>query len=128
MSRPTFAVRAERHGKWWLLTVPELPGVVSQVKSLAQADEHVREAIAFVSKRTPDSFDIVVDPQLPDDVAAEALEARLAVRRAEEELAKAAQASRAVARKLKAMGLSGRDAGAVLGISQQRFSQLVAES
>jgi len=88
---------------WWLLTVPEVPGVVSQVKARHQADEYVPEAIAFVPGVEPDAFAITVDPQLPEDVA-QALEARAAVRGAEEEQAKAAAALRLVARRLKSRG------------------------
>lgn len=124
----THTVRAERHGAWWLLTVPEVPGVVSQVKSLAQADSYAREAIAFVLKTEPDSFNLMIDPQLPESLAAEATAVKLATRRAEEEQANAAAAARALARRLKALGLSGRDAATVLGISQQRFSQLLADN
>lgn len=33
----TYQVEAKRHGKWWGLYVPEVPGAISQVRTLADA-------------------------------------------------------------------------------------------
>ena len=43
-----FRVRAVRSGNWWSITVPELPGVFSQVKRLDQVEAMAREAIAMM--------------------------------------------------------------------------------
>ncbi|MFC7488794.1 type II toxin-antitoxin system HicB family antitoxin [Knoellia sp. CPCC 206453] len=44
----TYTVNAEKHEGWWMLTSPDAPGAVSQVRVLSQAEDHAREAIAFV--------------------------------------------------------------------------------
>ncbi len=63
--RPTYEMLATRSGRWWGLTVPDVPGVVSQVRSLRDADEYVREAVAFVLDVDPESFDPSCDRGLP---------------------------------------------------------------
>jgi hypothetical protein len=71
----TYTVHAVRGQGWWGLTVPEVPGAVSQVRSLASAEECVREAIAFVAGLDPGSFAVEVVPQLPGSLAEEVAQA-----------------------------------------------------
>lgn len=121
----TYTVRAERHAPWWLLTVPEVPGVVSQVRSLAQAEEYAREAVAFVLDVSPDSFDLELVPEVGHGLSLAARKAREATRDATQAQERAAAQTRDVARRLKAEGLTGRDVAKVLGVSEQRASQLI---
>jgi predicted RNase H-like HicB family nuclease len=55
--RMTYRVRAQRDGRWRVLSVPDVPGALSQVRSLADAKDWIREAIAAVVNVDPDSFD-----------------------------------------------------------------------
>jgi predicted RNase H-like HicB family nuclease len=64
----TYTVHAVRSQGWWGLTVPEVPGAVSQVRSLASAEEYVREAIAFIAG-TPGQLRRRRGPQLPGALA-----------------------------------------------------------
>ena len=42
----TYHATAERDGSWWAVSVPELPGVFTQGRTWAQAEEMARDAIA----------------------------------------------------------------------------------
>jgi hypothetical protein len=50
----SYRVRAEREGKCWLLTVPELD-IMTQARRLTEADEMVRDSSlpGSISPRTP---------------------------------------------------------------------------
>ena len=52
--RHEYTVEARRSGGWWALTVPELPGVHSQVRRLEQAEAMIKDAIAL-------AFDVELD-------------------------------------------------------------------
>lgn len=125
VTRPTYTVRAERAGRWWGLTVPDVPGVVSQVRNLKQAEEYAREAIAFVADIPEDSFDILIEPDLPKKVLSNVRRVHALQQRAEAAQREAAEASRESVRELVRAGLTGADAARVLGVSAQRVSQLV---
>lgn len=123
-----YEVRAERHGRWWLLTIPEVPGAVSQVRNLAQAEEYAREAVAYVLGAEPDSFRLTVTPVLPEDLADEVREARAAASELEALSTRVSRLSRKAAADLRSAGLTGADTAAVLGVSPQRVSQLLKAS
>jgi len=126
VSRPTYRVNAEKHDGWWLLTSPQVPGAVSQVRRLTAAHEHAREAIAFVLDVRPDSFDLDVIPSLGGTLDREVSLARQAVTAAAAAQLEAANQSRKVVAALAKKGLSGAEVAAVLRLSPQRVSQLLA--
>lgn len=109
-----------RSGDWWAITVPQIKGVFSQARRLDQVESMAREAIALMLDVAPDSFDVEIQPDLPQEVS-RARKARTALREAEKS---ADQATTAAARTLLARGYTVRDVGALLGISPQRVSQL----
>jgi predicted RNase H-like HicB family nuclease len=61
----TYKVTAACEGGWWTIEVPEIPGVFSQARHLNQAEEMARDAIALMLDVPEDSFDVVVEAQLP---------------------------------------------------------------
>ena len=125
--KPSYRVDAERHDGWWLLTSPDVPGAVSQVRRLAAADEHAREAIAFVLDVEPDSFDVTVVPVLGRGLTDVVAATREAVRLAAQAQLLAAEKSReVVAELIDKEHLSGAEVAAVLGLSPQRVSQLAS--
>jgi uncharacterized protein YggE len=82
-----------------------------------------------MSRNLPaDSFNVDVMPEVGDGLDQAAIEAREAVRAAEEAQRDAAARSRSVARQLKQKGLTGRDIAALLQLSPQRVSQLLRPS
>lgn len=118
----TYTAVCRRSGGWWAISVPELKGVHTQARRLDQVEGVVREAIALFLDVAPDGFEVVVKPEVPDEVD-QARQARRALRHAEES---AERATRAAAEALIKQGLTVRDAGILLGISPQRVSQITS--
>lgn len=122
--RPVYRAVAERDGSWWAIRVPDLRGVYSQARRLADVEAMVRDAIALVLDVAPDTFDVSVEPVLGGDAAGLVeqaltgrLEAERAVRRASEQL-------RVAVDRLAASGLTVRDIAHLLGLSHQRIAQV----
>lgn len=113
-------------GKNWGLTCPQVPGAVSVVRRLSDAEEHMREAVAFVAGVAPDSFDLKVRPRLSDEVDKEIREIRSLAAHADQLQREAGERMRVLVRQLKGQGISGADLATILGVSQQRVSQLAA--
>jgi len=124
--KPTYKVSAVRSGRWWAIEVPELRGAFSQARRLDQVESMAREVIALMLEVPEDSFDVVVEPDLSSIGAVrEAIEAALH----ERERANAAQdaastAMRHAVSEVRASGYTSRDAGLLLGVSNQRISQI----
>nr|WP_300339872.1 hypothetical protein [Actinomyces sp.] len=121
----TFTVTAERgRGDWWVLEAPEV-GAVSQVRRLDQAEEEMREAIAYLAALSQDEVTVDLVPVLPEAYTSAAARAEESRRVAAEATRAAAEASRAAARSLREAGLTLRDVGTIMGVSHQRAAQLV---
>ena len=119
----TVRVSAERGNGVWVLESSN--GAVSQVRSLSQAENEMREAVAYLAGVPVFEVAIVVDvitPEAYQVAARQAERLRADVAAAQEQLA---EAQRAAARALVGAGFTYRDAGAVMGISHQRVAQLV---
>jgi predicted RNase H-like HicB family nuclease len=119
---PVYRAVAERDGSWWAIRVPELRGVYSQARRLADVEAMARDVIALVLDVVPDSFDVSVEPVsdaagLVEQALAGRLEAERAARRASEQL-------RVAVERLSASGLTVRDIAHVLGLSHQRIAQV----
>ena len=56
----SYAVLAERSGRWWAISVPELPGVFSQARRRDQIEAMARDAIALYLDVPLDSFAVSV--------------------------------------------------------------------
>lgn len=118
-----YSVLAKRWARGWEL---HIDGVgVTQSSSLREAEPMVRDYIALDTGEGPDSFDVVITPQVGHGLDEETLATREAVAGAEEARRYAAARSRTTASRLRDAGLSGRDIAVVLGISPQRVSQLL---
>jgi predicted RNase H-like HicB family nuclease len=120
-----YTARAERdEGGWWVVTVPELPGVFTQARRLDRVDELARDAIALWLEVPTQGIDVAVEASVPDldEEIAETTRARRQVEQLRDE---AGRRSRHLARELAARGLTVRDIGQVLGVSYQRASQLL---
>lgn len=125
-----FTVTAERGagGRVWVFQCVEHPGAISQGRKLAEADDLMREAIAFVAEVDPGEVEIELDVQLPAEVKVEILETRQRVEQLEEIQQEVAAASRALAYSLvHDQGLTGVDTAKILGVSEQRVSQLTSK-
>jgi len=122
--RPAYRAVAERDGSWWAIRVPELRGVYTQARRLADVEAMARDAIALVLDVGPDTFDVLVKPVLVGD-AGGLVEQALAGRLEAERAARRASAQLRVAvDRLSASGLTVRDIAHILGLSHQRIAQV----
>ncbi len=127
-TRRSFTARCRRSGAWWAIDVPELRGVYSQARRLDQVEAMARDAIALFLDVSDDSFDIILQPVLPEDLEADLEAAKTARSRADAAGREAQDAVRSVTRRLhEELGLTVRDAGAILGVSHQRAQQLLQD-
>lgn len=126
MAVTRYTVTAERSGRWWALQCVEVPGALSQVTRLDQADQ-IREAIAFVAGVDEDSIEIHLQPVLPEGVTQHLAQAAALREEADQAKGAAAREVRQAAGELSQAGLSMRDIGSVLEVSYQRAHQLVSE-
>ena len=111
----------------WVADIPAVAGCHTQGRTIEQARERIREALAaLVGDREAARAELVDDVELPAQVRRLVNVARK--RRAEaettEQIARGAtvQAARALAK----AGLSLRDVGALLGVTRQRAHQLLS--
>jgi predicted RNase H-like HicB family nuclease len=128
--KPNYRVSAVRSGRWWAIEVTDLPRVFSQARRLDQVESMARETIALMLNVPEDSFEIVVEPDLSSlgDVR-EAVEAALRAReRASAAQDAASSAMRHAVSEIRGSGYTSRDAGLLLGVSNQRISQIERES
>jgi predicted RNase H-like HicB family nuclease len=122
-----YTARAERSGKWWAISVPEVKGAHSQARRLDQVEDMARDAIAGVLDVPMRSFEVQVEVHMPvalDKAVREAIERR---RSAEEAGELASESLRRAASLLVADGLTVRDAGHVLHVSHQRVGQVTSK-
>ena len=120
----TYTVTAERSGKWWVLQADELPGAITQVARLDQADQ-IKEAIAFVGKLPESEVEIRLRPVVSEAVTRRLEQVRELRARADAAKAAAALEWSQVAKVLSSEGFTMRDVGTILGISHQRAQQLI---
>jgi len=125
MSRKTYHVDAYQIDKWWSLQVQEMPNAMSQVKSLDQAEEWIREAINTVSDEPEDSFDVVIIPVVGEELEAALAEAREFAAELDQFQQRMARMSRSVVHDLSKLNIKGKDIAAILKVSPQRVSQLL---
>ncbi len=112
----------------WIATVRGVAGCHTYGRTIEEARRRVREALA-TAVDDADSAALVDNVKLPKPIEREVKRARRLRRDVEERSARAGAAARKAARALlKDMGLSVRDAGALLGMSGQRVQQLVADT
>ena len=129
MVKPTYAIRAVRSGRWWAIDVRELRNVHTQARRLDQVESMAREAIAVSLQAPDDSFDVAVQVDMPSLGALQPTveQARRAREAADHAQAKAAAAVRQAVLEIRAAGYTSRDAGMLLGYSNQRISQIEQE-
>jgi predicted RNase H-like HicB family nuclease len=110
-------------GDAWLVHIKGISGCHTYGRTLRQAEERIREALAVWLGQEPDRLEITSDwPRELVKIAAEVADAREAATASVE---RAGAATISAAKQLERMGLSRRDAAAVLGISHQRVQQLL---
>ncbi|MGD0247875.1 MAG: type II toxin-antitoxin system HicB family antitoxin [Candidatus Limnocylindrales bacterium] len=124
--RPVYTATAVRSGRWWAIEVPDVSGVYSQARRLNQVETMAREAIALILNVPEGSFDVKVEPQIGTlGGLGQAIEEALRARRLAEEAQDASSAAmRHAVSEIRNSGYTARDAGMLLGVSNQRISQI----
>ena len=122
----TYAVVAEREPGWWIVHVPELD-VTTQARRVSEIDRNAREAIAVWLDADIADVAVTVELSTPAPVRKEMEEARQLLQQANGLQERAGDlAGDAVRILIEDLGLTMRDAAAVLGVSHQRVAQLAA--
>jgi hypothetical protein len=124
--RKRYTVNAVRDGSWWGIEVDGVDGAFSQARRIDQVEAMAREVVSLLLDVEPDSFDLDVRVHYPAEWAALAEEVTAARAAAEQAEKAAGVIARQAARLLHDAGLPVRDVGAVLNVSPQRVSQLLA--
>jgi DNA-directed RNA polymerase specialized sigma subunit len=119
----TYTVHARPWRRGWELHIDGLG--VTQSHSLRDAGRMARDYITLDTGTDPGPSGIQFLYEL-DGLEREAEEVRESIAQADLSQRAAAQRSRDIAWKLKSAGLSGRDIAAVMHVSPQRVSQLLA--
>ncbi len=124
----TYRVEVEHGERWWIVSIPEVPGAHTQARHLREVEAMAREVVALMLEIPEDSFDLHVEIKIPADVRAE-LEISEKLRRdAAARQREAARHLRLAVRRLRQRGLVYRDVGAMLGVSAARAKQLDSEA
>lgn len=108
----------------WLVRIKGVEGCQTYGRTVRQAEDRIREALAAWLDKDGES--LTITSELPSDVALLATEVSQARSAAERAGAEAQRATVEAVRRLTKMGLSRRDAADLLGISHQRVQQLLA--
>lgn len=124
----SYTMELTRSGKWWHVYVPELDRA-TQGRTLAEADEMARDLIVLVEEERgvsldPDAIELDQQVQLPEGVVNRLRHADELREQARQTQQAALDEQSAAVRELRKSGVSLRDAGAALGLSHQRVSQL----
>ena len=127
----TFQVVFEHDDGGWHASIPEVRGCRTWGRSLSEARRHIREALSTCVDVFANAEDVAAAadfteeirlPESPSRALAEVRAAREAHRIASEVLL---VQSRSVVQTLAAAGLSLRDAGELLGVSQEQVRTLL---
>ncbi len=109
---------------WWVVTVPELPGAISQARHLDQAPGDVAEVIELMTGESHGTYVLLTEPLYPGAAGAAEREA-VALRQQADEITNAASSAvRNAVIALRSDGLTLRDSAALTGISCQRAQQI----
>lgn len=128
----TYEVIAEREGRWWIFTIPDID-MVGQARNLAGVETEAKNIISMVLEMKSDDQEAYVDPEsIEVHVTARAPERAVeqwAEAEREEEAANAARSHaaaqrREVVRELRAQRYTADDLGRIFGVSRQRIAQL----
>ena len=110
---------------WWVVTVPDVPGAITQCRRLDQVPVDAAEVIEIQTGEDVKPADLDVQPALPGDAGEVAAEARLLRVEAQTLKNRAEESTKVAVRLLRAQGFPLRDIGVLTGITFQRAQQLV---
>lgn len=113
---------------WWVVTVPDVPGAITQARRLDQVPYMAAEVIEIMDGGTVDPATLDIHPSLPGE-AGEVTEDARRLRAEEESLRERLdKRTREAVALLRRQGFSVRDIGRLTGISYQRAQQIKKEA
>lgn len=110
---------------WWTVTVPDVPGAVTQCRRLDQVRADAAETIEIQTGTTVDPESLDIEPIIPGDDGQAAAEVRRLRAAADALTTEASARTAGVVATLHQKGFALRDIGSLTGISYQRAQQLV---
>jgi DNA-directed RNA polymerase specialized sigma subunit len=122
----TYRITARRAPTGWNLHIPDIG--VAPAKSLATAEKTAKTYIAAQTGATEAEMAVTIQPKLDITLGQAVQEARAAVEAMATAQTEAATKSRQVAAQLREAGLNNGDIAIVLGVSEQRVSQLFGKT
>ncbi len=124
----TYKVVYERDEKGlWVAEVESIPGCHTQGRTIAQARERIREALSLFDAQA-DKAPLQERVRLPSNVNRLVMAQRTARSKQQTLEAQVRELNVKAARALKKVGLSLRDTGELLGVSQESVRQLIEPS
>lgn len=121
----SYTVRAEwDETGWWVVTVPAVPGAISQCRRLDQVPADAAEVIEIQTGKPVDSADIDVQWWVPGEAGSAAERAAKLRQEAEALVEQATEEGRRAVHRLRQVGFSYRDIGGMTGMSYQRAQQI----
>jgi predicted XRE-type DNA-binding protein len=130
VTRDTYTVRAQRWEHGWELhiTGPEDYEGVSQSRGLKSAEAMARSYIGLDLEVSEDSFDVHIVPEVGGFLGDLVKDARTALHHLAEAVNEASEKSRKTVAELHQDGMTQAEIASVLGVTQQRVSQLLKAS
>jgi DNA-directed RNA polymerase specialized sigma24 family protein len=122
----TYRAVAQREGRLWVVDVEGVG--TTQGRNLMEAKEMAGDLVVAVLDVGAQHVTIDFRVALDDDLSARVDEARRLTADAEVAQRRAAELTRSVVLALRERGLTGKDLAAVLNVSEQRASQLLARA
>ncbi|MDQ4503599.1 type II toxin-antitoxin system HicB family antitoxin [Sinomonas sp. ASV322] len=118
------SAKVHRDGRFWYVSVPEIPGLITQGRTLSEVREMVLDQASARTGRPEAEFEVELDIDEPEAMRAIHHADQLA-KEADALRQESAEERRNAARILQAKGLTVREIGAVLHVSHQRAAQLL---
>ena len=110
---------------WWVVTIPEVSGAVTQCKRLDKVPDDVGEVLELLTGKKPGTYELDVHTIVPGkagELAAQALELRA---QADALAGTVATTTCTAVVTLSKSGFSMRDIGQLVGVSHQRVDQIL---
>lgn len=110
---------------WWVVTVPDVPGAITQSRRLEQVSTDAAEVIEIQTGHAVDPAALDIHPCLPGEAGDIAAEARRLRAEASALTERAGERTRDAVTVLHRRGFPLRDIGSLIGITHQRAQQIV---
>lgn len=121
----TYTVRCEWDPTgWWVVTIPDVPGAITQSRRLDQVESDVAEVLELMTGESPDDYELTLDWHVPGQAGTTAAEANRLRAEAEDMQDRLFIATRSAVHELRDAGFSYRDIGTMTGMSYQRAQQI----